>query len=190
MIAANGFDLYMLPPRYHYRKSAVDPQGNAIDVMWATPVSMFFGGASSGIFGMEHKPETAYLGKRTVDGVEYDVVQLKGREPFDYVMSLYIAPSKLATRMETIFTQDDWKITLNAALKNVKVNAALPSAPILNALPTGAALDEPQNDNKKLLPVGSAAPRFALSAPTGGKIALEDALKGKKAVLVNFWFYD
>ena len=43
--------------------------------------------------------------------------------------------------------------------------------------------------NKKLLAVGSVAPKFALSAPTGGRVELAEALKGKKAVLVNSWFY-
>ena len=69
---------------------------------------------------------------------------------------------------------------------------ALSDASFAYVPPPGAILYTPptlDDYNKKLLPVGSMAPRFALSAPTGGKTTLADALKGKKAVLVNFWFY-
>ena len=36
----------------------------------------------------------------------------------------------------------------------------------------------------------TAAPQFALADPIRpGKIALQDVVQGRKAVLVNFWFY-
>ena len=38
--------------------------------------------------------------------------------------------------------------------------------------------------------VGKAAPDFNLPLSRGGRLSLGDALKGKKAVLLNFWFYD
>jgi thiol-disulfide isomerase/thioredoxin len=37
--------------------------------------------------------------------------------------------------------------------------------------------------------VSRPAPLFDLPAPGGGKVSLNDVLAGKKAVLVNFWFY-
>lgn len=40
-----------------------------------------------------------------------------------------------------------------------------------------------------LLAPGKAAPAFTLSNPVGGQVSLSKALAGKKAVLVNFWFY-
>ncbi len=108
-------------------------------------------------------------------------------------MKLYIAPSKLATRMDLNFLDNRTPRRLEAVLKNVKTNVALPDTAFAYALPKDATVDTPltlDDHNKKLLPVGSVAPRFALSAPTGGKTTLADALKGKKAVLVNFWFYN
>ena len=41
-----------------------------------------------------------------------------------------------------------------------------------------------------LLPVGKTAPNFVLPTPDGKKLALKSAMKGKKATLVNFWFYN
>lgn len=36
--------------------------------------------------------------------------------------------------------------------------------------------------------VGSVAPDFSLATPSGGWISLHEAMKGKRAVLLNFWF--
>jgi hypothetical protein len=37
--------------------------------------------------------------------------------------------------------------------------------------------------------VGKPAPQFTLSTSKGRPVALQDAISGHKAVLVNFWFY-
>jgi outer membrane lipoprotein-sorting protein len=42
---------------------------------------------------------------------------------------------------------------------------------------------------KNMLKVGSKAPNFNLKRPNGTKYSLNEALKGHKALLVNFWFY-
>ncbi len=192
-IASDGKNLYTLMPNNQYQKEDVDTQGRAIDTMGAAPVTMFFGGQATRIFGSGSKPETLYMGKQSIEGVVYEVVQLKGKGQVVYTMNLYIAPSKLVTRMDAEIVAGSQTVKMDAILKNVNVSMPLPETAFAYAPPKGATLYAPpslDDYNKKLLPVGSAAPQFALSAPTGGKIALEDALKGKKAVLVNFWFYN
>ena len=152
---------------------------------------MFFSGQFTG-FGPGTKLIPSYSGKETVEGTEYDVVKMSGTQPFTYTTRLFIAPSKLVTRMDMVLTQGGQSAKLDAVLKNVKVDPPLADAAFAFAPPKGATLFKPpslDDYNKNLLPVGSAAPRFALSSPTGGKVALDDILKGKKAVLVNFWFY-
>ena len=119
-------------------------------------------------------------------------MQLNGDKPFTYMTKLYIAPSKLVTRMDMRITQGGQTVDYDAVLKNVKVDVTLSDATFAYAPPKGATLYKaPTMDdyNNKLLAVNSVAPTFALSTPTGGKLTLEDALKNKKAVLVNFWFY-
>jgi RNA polymerase sigma factor (sigma-70 family) len=44
--------------------------------------------------------------------------------------------------------------------------------------------------DKALVQVGQATPEFSLARAGGGKLSSADARKGKKAVLVNFWFCD
>ena len=46
-----------------------------------------------------------------------------------------------------------------------------------------------QDMTSGLLAIGSKAPAFSVNSPRGGKISLASVIKGKKATLVNFWFY-
>jgi len=57
--------------------------------------------------------------------------------------------------------------------------------------PGWTALQPPtQTDmTASLLKLGSIAPKFKLNTPKGGKMSLASASAGKKAALVNFWFY-
>ena len=36
---------------------------------------------------------------------------------------------------------------------------------------------------------GTAAPTWTAKTPSGASLSLKQALQGKKALLVNFWFY-
>lgn len=45
-----------------------------------------------------------------------------------------------------------------------------------------------ESDPGRML-VSRPAPDFSLPTPSGGTVSLKDALKGRKALLVNFWFY-
>ncbi len=192
-IASDGKNVFTLAPGNRYQMTKADAQGKNIDALWAAPVSMFFSGQFS-LMGAAVKPETTYAGKQTLEGVEYDVVQLSAAKPFAYTGKLYIAPSKLATRLELETTpqKGGQVMKLNAALTNVKLNVPLTEAAFAYVPPKGATLFTPPSldeYNKKLLAVGSVAPKFTLSAPSGGRVELAEALKGKKALLVNFWFY-
>jgi len=190
-IASDGKTLFTLMPGNQYQKAKVDADGKNIDTLWAAPVAMFFSGRFT-LMGAESKAATTYAGKQTIEGTEYDVVQVSGTKPFAYSGKLYIAPSKLATRLDLEITGGGQKMQVDAVLTNVKKNVPLTEAGFAYAPPKDAVVFEQpslEEFNKKLLPVGSAAPRFALSAPTGGKVELAEVLKGKKAVLVNFWFY-
>ncbi len=77
-IASDGKNLYTLMLDNQYRKAPVDPMGKGINTLWVAPIGMFFGGQPADIFGAGGKPETAYMGRQVLDGVEYEVVQLKG----------------------------------------------------------------------------------------------------------------
>lgn len=42
---------------------------------------------------------------------------------------------------------------------------------------------------KKMVPVGKPLPDFNLKLASSGSLTLKNAIKGKKATIVNFWFY-
>lgn len=191
-IASDGKDIFMLTPGNQYLKMKADAHGQKIDTLCAGPVAMFFTGRFS-LSGFESEVAPIYAGKQTIEGTEYDVVKLSGAKPYAYTGKLYIAPDKLATRLELEITAQGFPATkVQTVLRNIKKNVPLADASFAYVPPRGATMPE-QNSldeyNKKLLPVGSVAPNFALSAPAGGRVELAKALKGKKAVLVNFWFY-
>lgn len=63
---------------------------------------------------------------------------------------------------------------------------------MLTTLIASAALLAPaQYDEilKGMVPVGKPAPAFTLEKASGGKVSLAQAVKGKKATIINFWFY-
>lgn len=190
-VASDGKSIYTLMPDNQYQKMTVDAQGKNITLEWAAPVSMFFTGQFS-LFGTTPPATTTYLGKQTIEGTEYDVVQLSDTKPFAYTGKLYINSAKLATRLDLEIKQADQTVKLDAILKNVKVDASLADTAFAYELPKGATEYKPptlEDMNKKLLAVNSVAPNFVLSSPNEGKVELAQILKGKKAVLVNFWFY-
>lgn len=56
--------------------------------------------------------------------------------------------------------------------------------------PAGAKdLDKEKTGPSPLLPIGSPAPDFTAKSLAGETVSLKSALQGKKALLVNFWFY-
>jgi PBP1b-binding outer membrane lipoprotein LpoB len=59
---------------------------------------------------------------------------------------------------------------------------------VSNVQPSAASQPLAQ-DNPDLIKVGAAMPNLTLTTPEGGKLQLAQALKKKKALLLNFWFY-
>jgi hypothetical protein len=71
------------------------------------------------------------------------------------------------------------------AMSNVKFDVPKTAADFKYTGP--AAQEDPAE--AALLPVGKDAPDFNLPTLNGDKLSLSNVCKGKKAVLVNFWFY-
>jgi hypothetical protein len=126
-----------------------------------------------------------YQGTKKVAGVTYQVVRGHigggGTAPN---ATLYFGPSGLPEGVE--FTESPQeKLTL--WVRGIRLNAPLKPEQVAYTPPHD--FTEPQTPDKSMLPVGKEAPDFLLPRPGGNQLALTDALKGKKAVLVNFWFY-
>jgi len=115
---------------------------------------------------------------------------------------------KIVSRVENLFLYLDPRTRLPVGIKSgssgqtfttvyehVKLNAGLTPKDFDWVPPAGWSelhypLPVKQGDpTAGLLEPKSKAPAFTLSMPAGGKTSLAAVLKGKRAVLLNFWFY-
>lgn len=143
-----------------------------------------FGGKLENIVG---PGEPRLAEKETIGDVAYDVIEVKGN---DRATRVFISPAKVIERIRMGAGDGQQEIVLS----NVRLDAEI--AAEMFQLPAGAEERTPEESGgglgdleKKLVPVGKPAPAFSLKTPAGGTLLLAQALQGKKAVLINFWFY-
>lgn len=185
-VASDGKTLYRLLGNNQYQKSDARPGGENVSLLWATPVTYFFQQNPSPVGGVP--AATRYAGAETINGVRHDVVEVSGDKPA-YSAKLYIGPERLLTRSVVTLTQGEQTTVYGAALSNLRVGRPMTAAAFAYEPPKTAKAYEPPNFEAKLVAIGKKAPEFSLPTPTGGTLALADAVKGNKATLINFWFY-
>lgn len=191
-IVSDGKITHILKSKSDYQSSSAAPDGSNLSQLGYLPISMFYE-ASPYPIGAVHESEPRYVGVETLKGVKYQVVELTGDSPSKHVIRLYISPNKLLTRTTTDVIQKKQHTVFTFELNNIKINEPMTVASFAFKAPKIAKQATPQDAGDpyeaKLIPVGKSAPVFSLPSPKGGSIALSDTLRGKKAVLVNFWFY-
>jgi len=132
--------------------------------------------------------EHRYLGTETVDGKSYEVIEFK-RAGGAGTGKAFFGPSGLAERVELVEKEGEASSTSTVVMTNLRLDT--PARPAEFAFKPGPGfkpVEEPSYE-KALVAVGKKAPDFRLPQLGGVQLALSDALKSKKAVLVNFWFY-
>src|SRR5579872_361611 len=188
VLDSDGKSLWiMIKSANQYQKRAANPQGRDIRVGWAIPVQMFFDPEDLDPI-RSNEAKAHLLAPETVDGKPFQVVELTGDNPFAYTMKLYAGPEKLVTRVMLDIPQADAKAQYSAVLSKVQVGANVPDTLFAYQPPKTTKAYVPSSE-ARLVAVGKEAPRFMIPSPSGGNVALADALKDKKAVLINFWFY-
>lgn len=124
------------------------------------------------------------LPPRTVGGKTYDVLQVK-LNGIPATELIYVNAGGFPVGAEMTVTKPPQRVKV--WLKDIKLNPKLEKEQFAFTPP--ADFTEPKGPEAALLPEGAVAPDFALEQPGGlGLYSLEQARKGKKAVLVNFWF--
>lgn len=197
-VASDGKDLYTVMPgnQYMKAKATTSTLGNNMGGM-IHPVTLFFG--ETGLFGGGAgvgKIQTKSLGKKKIGNITYDTLKISVDGEFKAAMTLFVDSKGLVYKGETNIDAGGNKVTMGYVMQNPKYNAAMDAKSFAYVLPKDAKEFDPTapgpDDNsfdKSLVAVGKDAPAFAMPTPDGGSISLADALKGKKAVLINFWFY-
>jgi len=189
-IASDGKNLYTVMGGTQVRKTDADANGKNIDATIAVPLTMFFDPQNLG-FTKRGSTAATLLPQQTIDGKTYDVVQLQGTSPLKFTMKLYVTPEKVVTRMALQLQQGPQWSHYSAVLQNVKIGEPIADTAFAYTPPAGATTAASGGDSldAKLIPVGKDAPVFTIPTPTGGQVSLAEASRGKKATIVNFWFY-
>jgi outer membrane lipoprotein-sorting protein len=171
------------PQENEYQKTKADPTGTNVRDLWG--LTFFQPGRIFKAFG---SGAPTHAGTEKVDGVEYDVVE-SVEEEGSKVRFFISRVDSLVHRIEQVAKVGDDELKQTLALKNVRINPVISDTVFKWTPPKSAKLYEPPDFEKSLIAVGKAAPDFLLDQPGGGRLALSTAIKGKKATLVNFWFY-
>jgi outer membrane lipoprotein-sorting protein len=182
---ADGSKTYMRQP------AAKNPTEFTGD--WEGEVDAFFGGEASA-----DKFNADFAGTETLEGIPCDLIRITWKQVGGNRVLTYAIGQKDRLIHRTSWTakvNESVNLTQTNRLKNIKLNGALATSAFAFVPPKDAKLYDPQVALKemeaKLVTVGQEAPAFELTDPqTKSRVSLAKMLDGRKAVLVNFWFYN
>ena len=134
-----------------------------------------------------------YLGTTHLDNITYRILEKHTvQQSIETTAKYYVAPNNLVTRSVITSTMGSNSMLATTVFTDIRINPPLTVAEFQYTPPKTARLYKPpteQDETASLVPVGKAAPAFSLPTPAGSHVSLAVAGKGKKAILVNFWFY-
>lgn len=138
-----------------------------------------------GLAGRESKPMAfVSMTKEMLDGASCIKVKAKGPEGTDRTLWFDATFENLLQISE--------RANEIARFSNLVLGGEIADSDFVFSPPAGYKRQEqpamPDYD-AKLLKVGSKAPDWTLKMPDGKTMTLTQALKGKKALILNFWFY-
>jgi hypothetical protein len=146
-------------------------------------------------------PEHRYAGTKEANGRTYQVIEMEGKPPpegrtpfFVGRTRYFFGPDGLLEGSEYEVKQQDRWGTMSFWLTKVKLNVPMTAAQFAYTPPADFKYLGRESEAERargaasLLKTGVRAPDFRLPTPEGGELSLRAARKGKKAVLINFWF--
>jgi outer membrane lipoprotein-sorting protein len=183
---SDGKNLYrIMPGQKQYMRMPANPKGVGGLAGFFMPLKAFFEPEALAA-GAGHKS----AGMKEVDGKSYEVVQFTSSQPPEGPTRYYFDENGLLAGMEIDLKDGPREGIFRLWLKNLRLNAPLTEKQFAYTPPAGFKLHDPFAElNAALLKVGTSAPDFRLPQPDGGNLSLSGVRKGKKAVLINFWFY-
>jgi outer membrane lipoprotein-sorting protein len=183
---SDGKQIYRISPTQKvYQRSEAGPKGVGGLTGFFMPLKAFFEPEAL-TAGADYK----HTGAKAVDGKSFEVVQFTSTQPPEGVTRYYFGESGLLEGMEIDLKEGDQTGIFRLWLKNLRLNTPLTEKEFAYTPPADFKLHDPFAElNASLLKVGTNAPDFRLPQPDGGALSLSATRKGKKAVLINFWFY-
>ena len=188
VLASDGKSVFILDDHLKYKQQQINSQGANIDSPWFGLPFRYFFTQSINPFGPDpdNTARVQYSGEETIQGEVFKVLVANGRKPMSYTARYYFGRDNLMRRSVVEFGVPPKQALFTATLTNVRTNSKMAVAEFQFKPPKNATLDEGFED--KMLSVGNNAPNFSLPTPAGRKQSLTEISKGKKAILINFWF--
>lgn len=192
---ADGKNYYMYSTAAkRYVRQSLSPNPTEFQGLWEGEIDAFFGGVKSA-----EKVTATYVGTEKIGDVECDVVKVEMKDPDRTAVYAIGKTDRLIRRAALSFPVPNREpVKQTNTLTNIKLNVSKTAADFEFKPPADAQLFDPEKEMEEqirqlestLLAVGEKAPEFDLPMSTSGRLSLSDARKEKKAVLVNFWFYN
>jgi hypothetical protein len=135
-------------------------------------------------------PAAGKIGDKVTTRIPVDNVQLGGGKGYLHLDPQSRLPAGYETDSDGIKATNGTKLVIG--YDDLKVDAGLTAKDFEWTPPPGwteFARPAQTDFTANLLKLGSKAPSFSLKTPRGGKMSLAKAMEGRKATLVNFWFY-
>jgi peroxiredoxin/outer membrane lipoprotein-sorting protein len=173
--------LFYIKSENAYAQLPAGGQSMNLTVTSVAPLTLFFNPRKLVAPGTP----TFYVGKERWHDKVYDCVEQRFGPS---VMRYYVGADRVVYRLKVHLEMGGKKQDVEATLSHVRTNPSLSLADFPTLPPANARLfDLPVPGSKALAP-GEQAPEFTLPQPAGADLALADLRKGRKAVLVTFWF--
>lgn len=188
-LVSDGHMRYLAATRTQYEAMPMDPRGEGIDSPWWGLPFRFFFTQSVNPFGARSDDAATFreLGLVVRDGEHLQGVEVRGDSHMGaYVETLLFDAAGDLTESRVQFGEDADAAIFTATITHVR--HARSAAAVFEFKPAPGQIGA--HDSDRLLAIGARAPELMLPDAAGRFMSLDQLRKGKRAVLVNFWYYN
>ncbi len=189
LLVSNGQTRYLASSEDKFEEAPMDGIGAGLDSPWWGLPFRFFFTQSVNPFGATPDKTATYseVGSHLGGRASSPSVLVKGNSP----MGVYIEKLAFNAKGDLVESSVQFGEGPNAALFQAtltNVHHGKIAETSFHFVPKAGQAAVSGTDG--MLPLGAAAPVFSLRTPEGKLITLDQELRGKKALLVNFWYYN
>ncbi len=174
----------------HFTRDAIDRRGTQIDAPWWGLPFRFFFTQSLNPFGATPDKTARYelLSPQTIDGTRFRVLHVSGSSPMGgYTASFFFNADNVLQRSSVEFGSGPHAARFEAQLTHIVPEKPLPLANFHFTPGPGQTLTTTADG---MLALGTRAPDFSLPGWNGTLVQLSSERSGRRATLVNFWYYN
>ena len=189
LLVSNGRSRYLASSEDKFEEAPIDEKGAGLDSpWWGLPFRFFFTQSVNPFGAMADKTATySESGVRPEDSASPPSVLVKGNSPMGaYKEELSFNAEGDLIESSVQFGEGTNAALFQATLTHVRHGKIANTS--LQFVPKAGQSAITNTDG--MLPLGATAPPFSLRTPEGKLITLKQQLRGRKAILVNFWYYN